>query len=168
MRMSAVLAAFFVFIAMYFTLYNHLRNDMSPFCLQSQTSFLEHLFDVNLRDFVLIFSLVYMLCDFSFLLSGRVMETTIYRTVPLVGFLWFFSSNKANRISSPIPSMIIGFWPPQPFLFIRQTFSSACSFHSLFFDSPKENFETAAISALMFLFGCMTASYVRSGVENFL
>lgn len=160
LRMSAVLAAFFVFIAMYFTLKNYvIYNGFLLFPENKHNLSLNSDLGEGLgfSKNILFFVMTYMLCDFSFLLAARVMEPTIFRTIPLMAFLWFFSSKTEEETPiSTFSSMSIGFFSLVSVFYVYPTnfFLIPSLFFICLWMGRKNGFKEVAVNLLAFLFGC--------------
>jgi hypothetical protein len=87
LRMASVLAAFGVFLLMFFILKNYLtRRKVAN--IHSSSDY------VNV---IILICLLYLICDFSFLLAGRIMEPTIFRMLTLVMIIYFFSTGFSRK-----------------------------------------------------------------------
>lgn len=87
LRMASVLAAFGVFVLMLFILKNYLtRRKFANIDLSS-----------NYVSVIILICLLYLLCDFSFLMAGRIMEPTIFRMLALIMVLYLFSTGFTEK-----------------------------------------------------------------------
>lgn len=82
LRMCVVITALMIFIFMFFIFKNYIHN----------TSNSEYGISTDYSNILILFGLLYLLFDFSFLLAGRVFEQTIFRIFGLIIILFVFSN----------------------------------------------------------------------------
>jgi hypothetical protein len=104
LRMASVFPALFIFILLYLILKKILNGNLEP-GEQDPAA------DRGLkRRYILYFLLAYILCDFSFLVAGRVAEPTIFRMLALMIVIYLGSlSVFAQPLESKWYSMLLGF-----------------------------------------------------------
>ncbi|MBU0490148.1 MAG: hypothetical protein KKA07_12930 [Bacteroidetes bacterium] len=161
MRMSAVLASFLVFLLMYWILQNYLGKQ--PY---SSTKLFPKYSKV-----LLFCCLLYLLCDFSFLVAGRIMEPTIFRMMSMIIVLWLFSSSYFEKhiLSWWVPVLagflsvvsVLFFYPSNAF--IIPALGTVCLFFGI-----KKNFKKGVVNSVLFVLGAVIAYMAYELVLNAL
>lgn len=164
LRMSSVFSGLAIVLMVNYILYYYKNNFLNK--------------DINIK-YTLVFVSLYMLIDFSFTLSNRVAEPTIYRILAIMilfVFILIISKNTLNKRKS----FLIGFLSFSAFIYVYTTnlFILPAIGLSILFFSYRRGFRISICNILTYLFGILISfflflivyKYIVGGnyIENFL
>jgi len=107
---------------------------------------------------LIIFSMLYMITDYSFNLSARVAEPTIFRMFALI-FILFLGKLYLDKVITKKLAFLFGFLSFSSFIFVYTTNAFIVLFLgiSIFFISLKQSYKEAFNNSIYFLFGTILA-----------
>ena len=149
LRMASVLAALIIFVLLYLILKKIVNGNMQE----------EGFYEVNnleKRNYVLYFVMAYLLCDFSFLMAGRVAEPTIFRILALVVVIYIGTlPSLFTKLESKGYSMLLGFLALAAvvFVYVYNAFIFCALAVSVFLWAYKSGLKNAVKQSTFFLLG---------------
>jgi hypothetical protein len=158
LRMASVLAAFGVFVLMLFILKNYLtRRKFANIDLSS-----------NYVSVIILICLLYLLCDFSFLMAGRIMEPTIFRMLALIMVLYLFSTGfTEKRINSKWFTFFAGFLAVAAVLYVYpyNAFIVPAIWVVCFYAALAKGYKEAIAQTCVFLVGAIMGVAFNIGIR---
>lgn len=146
LRSASVLAALIIFILLFLILRKIINNNIRG----------ENGQELKTRSYLLYFIMAYLLCDFSFLMAGRVAEPTIFRMLAMVILIYIASLPfLAGNLECSRYSLFLGFlsFAAVVFVYIYNTFVFCAFALSVFIWAYKSGLKNAVKQLIFFLIG---------------